>query len=730
MRRGFIRALEHTLRLKELGLLFAGLPCCSFIFLNLATSRRSRETPFGDTLKKYVFDSNVLAARLLILCAIAVVRGVHWEIEQPGSSTFVHFPYLRWIKRMLKGFVEVKVYRFWMAWYGSRTPKSTLLIGTTPWAAKLYKKLSFKDRVKLQLDSTGVTKRSGGPRLKETQVYPEKFGVAVAKHHLKLMAKRKKVGPYKWAHAELKGFEGFLVEAAQDGPGKKEPVATPCRADSVRRKLEFAKADSQETLKFGYSTSMDTNDKKACNNRSRTVDKLDETREPKGKTKASPASSNPKQEVDQADLGKKGKPEAGKPTPEAEGAEKELTPSERTRQQQMLPFFDNDPAVVDAVILRKKSDPELCKNEIRPHPENPSVMQYLVLVEDEEEAKKKGEVSPEEAEKEKAKEAYKEEIKKVKQEAIDKEIDALTSNLVKLRATLQKALDDADIVWVETKVKGKLRESEPVSKEIPIILPKDLLRYLFGELGVSIDAEEVRRYWQHARECGCPWGNLSDGDHHIPCALYGDSAKYSYIGEKITCVFFSLPLWNPRAARYRIWLLFALETYQTLGGLTINPLYRRIVESMWELYSDGLEVNGRTLHFAVSEIKGDWEWHVYSMGLSRLLLALLGYFGDCDNVSLADRLVIAYKDFKVFCRTNRMEGNIFGGRSVSKSVQCARDYQLASIMGRVSRWSPELRDLLQQCVAYQGAPGGVRCSAWFFGATGRGGCVLNRAWRA
>lgn len=77
---------------------------------------------------------------------------------------------------------------------------------------------------------------------------------------------------------------------------------------------------------------MDTNDKKACNNRSRTVDKLDETREPKGKTKASPASSNPKQEVDQADLGKKGKPEAGKPTPEAEGAEKELTPSERTRQ--------------------------------------------------------------------------------------------------------------------------------------------------------------------------------------------------------------------------------------------------------------------------------------------------------------------------------------------------------------------------------------------------------------
>ena len=67
-----------------------------------------------------------------------------------------------------------------MAWYGSRTAKSTILIGTTlepqvptnlhldqlelaclrKWARTLYKRLSFKDRVKLQLDSTGVTKRS------------------------------------------------------------------------------------------------------------------------------------------------------------------------------------------------------------------------------------------------------------------------------------------------------------------------------------------------------------------------------------------------------------------------------------------------------------------------------------------------------------------------------------------------------------------------------------------
>ena len=84
MRRGFIRALEHTLRLKELGLLFAGLPCCSFIFLNLATSRRSRETPFGDALKKYVFDSNVhLILNASSRCSLKGIYHLNVDVRIP-----------------------------------------------------------------------------------------------------------------------------------------------------------------------------------------------------------------------------------------------------------------------------------------------------------------------------------------------------------------------------------------------------------------------------------------------------------------------------------------------------------------------------------------------------------------------------------------------------------------------------------------------------------------------
>ena len=55
-------------------------------------------------------------------------------------------------------------------------------------------------------------------------------------------------------------------------------------------------------------------------------------------------------------------------------------------RKQMLPYFEHDDSIVDGVILRKQQDPQLRSTEIRKHPEIPKVKQYLVLVEDEEEA--------------------------------------------------------------------------------------------------------------------------------------------------------------------------------------------------------------------------------------------------------------------------------------------------------------------------------------------------------
>lgn len=166
---------------------------------------------------------------------------------------------------------------------------------------------------------------------------------------------------------------------------------------------------------------------------------------------------------------------------------------------------------------------------------------------------------------------------------------------------------------MDTWVKGKLRESDPVPKQIPMVLPEDLLQYLF-HIGVEVSNTEA--YWKHIKDVGLPWAAASNGEH-IPVALYGDSAKYSASGEKITCIFMSIPLWNPKAARLSKWLLFALETDQILGGRTLFPFYRKIVESMRKLYFEGINLNGQQLKFVVTELKGDWEWHVYSMQMTR-----------------------------------------------------------------------------------------------------------------
>lgn len=154
MRTGWLTAVEFTLRLREFGLFFAGLPCCSFIWLNRSTSMRSEDLPFGDQLKRYIQEANVLldnwisksffehghvyiyiscisksfisahvvppllflpriATRTLLLCALCIVRSVHWEIEQPASSTFIHFPYLKWMIRVLQNFVAINIHRLW-----------------------------------------------------------------------------------------------------------------------------------------------------------------------------------------------------------------------------------------------------------------------------------------------------------------------------------------------------------------------------------------------------------------------------------------------------------------------------------------------------------------------------------------------------------------------------------------------------------------------------------------
>ena len=109
---GFLKALGGVLRLKELGLLFGGVPCNSFCYLSSNTHGRTYSNPWGNEQYGFVHSGNILGSRFLILCCIAAVRMCRWVIENPQATIIFCLPPLKFVlwNRSLGG----RVARWWM----------------------------------------------------------------------------------------------------------------------------------------------------------------------------------------------------------------------------------------------------------------------------------------------------------------------------------------------------------------------------------------------------------------------------------------------------------------------------------------------------------------------------------------------------------------------------------------------------------------------------------------
>ena len=171
---------------------------------------------------------------------------------------------------------------------------------------------------------------------------------------------------------------------------------------------------------------------------------------------------------------------------------------------------------------------------------------------------------------------------------------------------------------VETMVKEKMAGDDITTKpmKLPVFLPEDILTYLFGTLGMIIEDEAVNKFWEHAKRYDCPWKDISPDGQHLPLGLYGDGAKYAPTGEKIIAVFLKVMLWSPKSSRMSRWLLFSVEQDMSLGPATFRPLVAPIVESLCRCFN-GIDVGGQTIKFSVAELRGDWEWHVIFLDLTR-----------------------------------------------------------------------------------------------------------------
>lgn len=188
---GFKHLLHLALRLEEDGLSTVGLPCTSYIFINAGTHKRSSATPYGAEELQYVKDANLLTSRVIMVLMVITVRCAYWLLEQPGTSQLIHHPELKFLLAQLDAFFGHEITRFWMASWGAASPKPSLAIGNCPWIPRLRKTLPKKKRVKLssagitvrKVNSRGVLRVSGGPKLKQTQVYPYRFAERLFRLH-------------------------------------------------------------------------------------------------------------------------------------------------------------------------------------------------------------------------------------------------------------------------------------------------------------------------------------------------------------------------------------------------------------------------------------------------------------------------------------------------------------------------------------------------------------------
>ena len=169
-------------------------------------------------------------------------------------------------------------------------------------------------------------------------------------------------------------------------------------------------------------------------------------------------------------------------------------------------------------------------------------------------------------------------------------------------------------------------------EKFPIVYPHRVLEYLFYTVGITVDEQQVKSYWEHARAMGEAWAVESDASvSHVPLGLHGDSArlKTEVRFEKQLAIWLNIVLWRPRSVRCSRFLLFSMPSLVQFKNRSLNKVFKVLRWSLnaafegvhprtgpygealsWQsLARAGTQLTSDGKRFAVTELRGDWEWH-------------------------------------------------------------------------------------------------------------------------
>ncbi|CAL1131372.1 unnamed protein product [Cladocopium goreaui] len=201
---GFSLALVSLLNAKmgEFEALF-GLVCSSYVTVSAGTHKRTPWNPLGDVNIDMVWCGNKLAAVTVLLIMVVSAMNGAWILEQPSSTRLLSHPRVRHLWHLLPRVYEA---RWWMAMFGSLTPKrhvawsnsrSVKLLDLGVLAKVIRDKLAKHAQQSTRKYTNGRGKRAfvGTKFLKNTQTYPPRFALRLAKYYGRFISNREALPP-------------------------------------------------------------------------------------------------------------------------------------------------------------------------------------------------------------------------------------------------------------------------------------------------------------------------------------------------------------------------------------------------------------------------------------------------------------------------------------------------------------------------------------------------------
>lgn len=220
-------AIRDTMRLRRGGLLWGGVPCCSWIWVSSGTHGRYISI-MGDQRTDFVRSGNCISTRFTMLAMLALVLGCNYAVEQPSSSLLIYWPYIQFLVSRYAAAFQ----RFWMSTFNHWSAKPSYVFGLAKWINDIPSKRtagtkSHPDMVKKTISKSGRKSVAGGPSLKKSGEYPEAFAAFVLRQHMEHEEAPEfpqpdatwvpATAPFGWEHANLGPLRDMLVAARDEG---------------------------------------------------------------------------------------------------------------------------------------------------------------------------------------------------------------------------------------------------------------------------------------------------------------------------------------------------------------------------------------------------------------------------------------------------------------------------------------------------------------------------------